>query len=86
MNIFTTSLAQELAPFNIRVNAVAPGGMNTDMFTETNKKNKEVLIANTALKRIGNVSEIAEVVYFLATEKSSYINGQVIRVDGGLIY
>ena len=60
--------------------------MNTDMFTETNKKNKEVLIANTALKRIGNVSEIAEVVYFLATEKSSYINGQVIRVDGGLIY
>lgn len=86
LNIFTTSLAQELAPFNIRVNAVAPGGMNTDMFTETNKKNKEVLIANTALKRIGNVSEIAEVVYFLATEKSSYINGQVIRVDGGLIY
>jgi len=77
---------QELAPFNIRVNAVAPGGMDTDMFTELNKKNKEVLIANTALKRIGNVSEIAEVVYFLATEKSSYINGQVIRVDGGLIY
>ena len=86
LNIFTTSLAQELAPFNIRVNAVAPGGMDTDMFTELNKKNKEVLIANTALKRIGNVSEIAEVVYFLATEKSSYINGQVIRVDGGLIY
>ena len=75
-----------MAPFNIRVNAVAPGGMDTDMFTELNKKNKEVLIANTALKRIGNVSEIAEVVYFLATEKSSYINGQVIRVDGGLIY
>lgn len=86
MNVFTTSLAQELSKFNIRVNAVAPGGMNTEMFTSTNDKNKEALIASNAARRVGEPSEIADVVFFLASKESSYINGQIIRVDGGMIY
>lgn len=85
VNVLTTSLAQELAPFGIRVNAVAPGGMKTEMFEQTNQANKNVLIGNTAMKRIGNPEEVADVVFFLASDKSSYINGQIIRVDGGLI-
>lgn len=85
VNVFTTSLAMELAPFKIRVNAVAPGGMNTEMFENTNEVNKKTLIENTSLKRVGEPSEIAEVIYYLASDKSSYINGQIIRVDGGLI-
>ena len=86
MNVLTTSLAQELSQFNIRVNAVAPGGMNTDMFATTNAKNKEVLIESNAAHRVGEPQEIADVVYFLASPESSYINGQIIRVDGGMIY
>lgn len=86
MNVFTTSLAQELSQFKIRVNAIAPGGMNTEMFTSTNDKNKEALIASNAARRVSEPSEIADVVYFLASNESSYINGQIIRVDGGMIY
>ena len=86
INVFTVSLAQELAPFKIRVNAVAPGAMDTSMFAETNELNKVALTQNNAAKRLGNTTEVAEVVYFLSSEKSSYINGQIIRVDGGLIY
>lgn len=85
INVFTASLAQELAPFKIRVNAIAPGGMNTDMFEATNESNKKVLIGNTAMKRIGLPEEIADTVFYLASDNSSYITGQVIRVDGGLI-
>lgn len=85
LNVFTSSLAQELAGFKIRVNAIAPGGMATEMFESTNESNKNTLIANTALKRIGLPEEIADTVLFLASERSSYITGQIIRVDGGLI-
>lgn len=86
LNVFTTSLAQELASFRIRVNAVAPGGMQTEMFDATNEKNKQALTDSTALKRVADPKEVASVVYFLASEESSYINGQIIRVDGGLQY
>ena len=86
LNVFTTSLAQELSKFKIRVNAVAPGGMNTSMFSATNDKNKEALIESNAAHRVGEPSEIANVIFFLASPDSSYINGQIIRVDGGMIY
>ena len=59
--------------------------MNTDMFEATNESNKKVLIGNTAMKRIGLPEEIADTVFYLASDNSSYITGQVIRVDGGLI-
>lgn len=85
INVLTYSLAQELSTFNIRVNAVAPGGMRTEMFEDTNVANKEALVCNTALKRVGEPAEVADLVLFLASESSSYINGQIIRIDGGLL-
>lgn len=85
LNVLTYSLAQELSAFKIRVNAVAPGGMRTEMFDATNPANKDALVSNTAMKRVGEPSEVADLVLFLASENSLYINGQVIRIDGGLL-
>lgn len=86
INVFTQSLAQELASFKIRVNAVAPGGMNTEMFVATNENNKNALIENNAAHRVGETNEVANVVFFLSSSEASYINGQIIRVDGGMVY
>ena len=79
-------LAKELSPFNIRVNVVAPGLIETDMMRQ-NTKNEVVdkVINDLSIKRTGQPNEIADVVYFLASDLSSYINGQVIRVDGGML-
>ncbi|MGI6439222.1 MAG: 3-oxoacyl-[acyl-carrier-protein] reductase [Sphaerochaetaceae bacterium] len=81
---FSKSLAKELASRNVRVNVVAPGFIATDMtdvLPEEMKKQLEDLIP---LKRIGEAKEIANVVDFLASDKASYITGQVLIVDGGL--
>lgn len=79
----TKSLATELGEYNIRVNAIAPGVIKTDlidiMSDEVIDKNKN----NTVLQRLGHPSEIANTAVFLASEKSSYLTGQIIRVDGG---
>lgn len=85
INVLTYSLAQELSAFKIRVNAVAPGGMRTEMFEATNTSNKDALVYNTALKRVGEPTEVADLVLYLASDSSSYINGQIIRIDGGLL-
>ena len=80
------TLSKELSPYNIRVNAVAPGLTNTDMMNQNHSKeiiNK--IVSQTSLKKIAEPKEIADVIYFLASEKSSHINGQVFRVDGGKI-
>jgi len=83
---FTESLAIEAGQFgNIRVNAIAPGHTETDMIvsqlSDTDKKN---LIESCILKRLAKASEIASVAYFLSSDEASFINGSVIRVDGGL--
>jgi 3-oxoacyl-[acyl-carrier protein] reductase len=81
----TKSMARELAPLGIRVNAVAPGMTATDMVSESMSEDViEMVASSTALKRMGKPSEIAEAVSFLLSEKSSYISGIVLRVDGGL--
>lgn len=85
LNQFTISIARELAPFDIRVNAVACGPMNTDMFAGIAEKGQKNLIKTTALGRVAEPEEIAEVVYLLTTEQTSYVTGQIIRVDGGAI-
>lgn len=81
----TKSLAKELASRNIRVNAIAPGFIKTDMTEVLNEKVRQEMLSNIPLKRFGEADEVANVALFLATELSSYITGQVIVVDGGMI-
>ena len=82
---FTKSLAKELAARNIRVNAVAPGFIDTDMTNVLTDKVKENINSQIPLKRMGEAKEVASAVYFLASEESSYITGQVINIDGGMV-
>ena len=82
---FTKSLAKELSARNIRVNAVAPGFIDTDMTSVLTDKVKENIYAQIPLKRMGEAKEVANVVYFLSDDESSYITGQVINVDGGMV-
>jgi len=77
----TKALAQELAKRNITVNAVAPGFIKTDM---TEDLNESELSAIVPMNRFGKPEEVAELVSFLASEKASYITGQVISINGGL--
>lgn len=79
----TQALAKELGPFNIRVNAVAPGAVYTQMIEEYSEDKIKKIRAETSLRRLGNVEEVAEVVVFLCSKNSSFITGQVIKVDGG---
>lgn len=81
---FTKSLAREVAPYNIRVNAVAPGFIDTDMVKGLNDKYKEEILKLIPLGRFGKAEEVAGIVSFLVSEKSKYITGQVIVADGGL--
>lgn len=82
---FTKSMAKELASRNIYVNAVAPGFIATDMTDVLSESVKDNINAQIPLKRMGSADEVAQVVYFLASEESSYITGQVINVDGGML-
>ena len=82
---FTKSLAKELASRNIYVNAVAPGFIQTDMTDVLSESVKENINSQIPLKRMGTAEEVAKVVYVLSCEESSYITGQVINVDGGML-
>jgi 3-oxoacyl-[acyl-carrier protein] reductase len=80
----TKAAARELAHWNILVNAVAPGLIETDMAAAIPAEAREALLLQVPLKRIGTAKEVAEVVRFLAGEGAEYITGQVIHVNGGL--
>ena len=82
---FTKSIALELGSRNIRCNAIAPGFIETDMTSQGNEKLLDNWIDSIPLKRVGNVNDVANLCVYLASEKASYITGQVIRVDGGLV-
>lgn len=84
VNGITKSLARELAPFGIRVNAVAPGITETDMVKSLPKEMIEPLIKTIPLGRIGTPKDIANTFLFLASDKASYITGAIINVDGSV--
>jgi 3-oxoacyl-[acyl-carrier protein] reductase len=81
----TKTLAKEFASRNIQVNAVAPGFIDTEMTQKLTPQQRETLMNVIPMKRIAKPEEIASVVVFLASPAASYITGQVLNVDGGLV-
>jgi 3-oxoacyl-[acyl-carrier protein] reductase len=81
----TKTMATELGESGIRANAIAPNVTRTDMYHQMEERARDKLIASTALKRPAEPVEIANVALFLASDLSSYVTGQVLRVDGGQI-
>ncbi|MGL6395677.1 SDR family oxidoreductase [Aeromonas veronii] len=81
----TQSLAKELAASQIRVNAIAPGFIDTDMAHSIPEEKFAERVASIAMGRIGTPDEVAKVALFLASDLSSYVTGQVIGVDGGMV-
>ncbi len=79
----TKTLASEYTPLGIRVNAVAPGLLNTDMAEQMEEKAYNDMVRRSLMERLGKTEEVAEVVSFLASDKASFISGQVVCVDGG---
>jgi 3-oxoacyl-[acyl-carrier protein] reductase len=85
VNSFTKAIAKEMAPSNIRINAVAPGVIDTKMNKWLTKEEKDALINEIPLGRFAQADEISKVVTFLCSESSKYITGQVLTVDGGML-
>ena len=85
VSAWTKTLACEYAAYGIRVNAIAPGLIDTDMAKLMEEKAEQEMIASSAMNRLGQPDEIAKTALFLASDDSSFINGQVIRVDGGIV-
>jgi 3-oxoacyl-[acyl-carrier protein] reductase len=81
---FTKSLAKEVALYNVRVNAVAPGFIDTEMTSEFGEKEKKKFLNMIPLQRFGTPEEVAQAVLFLLSEDSQYITGQTLQLDGGL--
>jgi len=81
----TRTLAREVARYNIRVNAIAPGYIQTPMLDKMEDKFKEFILKNIPLKRFGTVEEIASLVAFLATPEADFFTGQVFSPNGGLV-
>ena len=82
---FTKSIAKELASRNILANCVAPGFIKTDMTDVLSDSVKEQINAQIPLNKMGEAEEVANAVYFLASDENTYITGQVLNVDGGMI-
>lgn len=81
----TKSLAKELAPQNIRVNAIAPGFIDTDMARSIPEEKFAERLASIKMGRIGSAEEVANAILFLASDMSSYVTGQILGVDGGML-
>lgn len=77
-------LARELAQYNIRVNAVAPGIVDTEMGGHIKQELKDAILTNVMMRRVAKPEEISNVCMFLASDLSSYMTGQIVRVDGGM--
>lgn len=84
VNAFTKALGKELAPNGIRVNAISPGVIDTEMNSWMNDDEKKELIDEIPIMRFGKAEEVAKLAVFLANDDSSYITAQVINIDGGI--
>ena len=85
INLFTKSLAKELAPMGIRVNAIAPGVIDTEMNSFLSTEERKELEEEIPFGRFGSPEEIAKMIIFLCSDKCQYLTGQVIKIDGGMI-
>ncbi|WP_058486751.1 elongation factor P 5-aminopentanone reductase [Defluviitalea phaphyphila] len=85
VNSFTKALAKELGPSNIRVNAIACGVIDTDMNNWLNDEEKKDLLDEIPLMKMGTPKDVANLCLYLASNKSSYLTGQVINLDGGML-
>jgi 3-oxoacyl-[acyl-carrier protein] reductase len=85
INSFTKALAKELAPSNIRVNAIAPGVIDTEMNKWLSDEDRKSLVEEIPMMKFGEVDDVGNLVTFLASENSKYITGQVITIDGGML-
>ncbi|MBQ8615430.1 MAG: SDR family oxidoreductase [Clostridia bacterium] len=83
INTFSLSLAKELGPSNINVNAICPGLIDTKMNKSLSKETIQEIVENTPIGRIGKPKDVASLVEFLVSEKASFITGQIITIDGG---
>lgn len=81
---FTRIIARELASYNIRVNAIAPGLTDTNMANQMEGKAYQEMVNRSAMNRLGKPEEIAQLMVYLASDDASFVNGQVIRIDGGM--
>ncbi len=79
----TKAVAQSAGPYNIRVNAVAPGAVDTALIADWDKERRQAVIGRTVLHKIARPEDIAEIISFLASDKSSFITGAVINASGG---
>ena len=85
MIAYTKALAKELGPSNIRVNCVAPGVINTEMNARLTREDLAALADETPLGRIGTAEEAAAAIAFLASDEASFLTGQVVAPNGGLV-
>jgi 3-oxoacyl-[acyl-carrier protein] reductase len=85
LDAYVKSLAKELGPSGIRVNAVSPGVIDTDMMKSFSEEDKRNLLYDTPLQRLGSPEDVAGIIYELSIERSSFITGQIIGINGGFL-